>query len=228
MPSRILHLAVTQKLLAALPFRDPQMLRIGSVLPDAEIPGGGFPPKRTAHFQKTFDDGAKKTLDLTGFRAAYADLLPADEFTLGYYLHLAGDVVHRQMFHNERGLYLSDREEVQKVHRDYAMLNPYIIEAYGLRPEEALPSPETLAGLSDHPLMKAFSFDYAGFFTAMAEDFLPPSSPHSEDDFRIFTPAFAEEWIGRTARALTREVVSLRQTGASVLDEEAMGWERRW
>ena len=41
MPSRILHLAVTERLLRTLPFRDPARLRIGSVIPDAER-GAGF------------------------------------------------------------------------------------------------------------------------------------------------------------------------------------------
>ena len=224
MPSRILHLAVTARLLESLPFRSPARLRIGSVVPDAELLSGD-PPVKRAHYPRVLENGARKTMDLTGFRRTFAERLLTDDLVLGYYLHLAGDVIHRQLFYNEIGWYPVKRDAVRALHRDYALLNPVVIPRYGIRAEDVIPSPETLAQLASDPLFSVNRFDLPGFFSDMEGDFFPPSG--EPEEFSVFTPALAEEWIRRTAEALLPEVVSLRTRGVSVLDEEAMSWERR-
>lgn len=224
MPSRILHLAAASRLTAALPFRDPLRLAAGSVLPDAELLSGD-PPVKKAHFPKLLRGGARKTLDLTGFRARFSDRLQADDLVLGYYLHLCGDVIHRQLFYNELGWYPVSRDAVRTLHRDYALLNPIVIPRYGIRAEEVIPSPEIMERIAADPLFAADSFDIPGFYADMERDFLPP--PSEPETFSVFTPEVAEEWIRRTAEVLIREVLSLRARGVSVLDEEAMSWERK-
>lgn len=226
MPSRILHLAVTARLTDALPFRDPARLRIGSVLPDAEILGGD-PPVKIAHFPKYIDGGRRKTLGLSRFRAVHGECLLTDDLTLGYYLHLAGDIVQRQIFYNECGWNPVSREAVAALHRDYALLNPSVIATYSIRREESIPSADTLRALERDPLLAGFVFDLSGFFSDMERDFLPPDVPPAPEDFAFFTPALAEEWIRRTTELLVREVVSLRSRGTSLIDEDAMSWERK-
>ena len=226
MPSRILHLAVTALLMDALPFRDPLRLRAGSVLPDAELLSGD-PPVKIAHFPKLLSGGKRKTFDLTGFRTRYAGRLLDDDLVLGYYLHLCGDVIHRQMFYNETGWYPVDREAVRALHRDYALLNPIIIPRYGLRAEDVIPPSDIQEDIARDPLFSETAFDIPGFFHAMARDFDPPAALPRDEYFTVFTPSLAEEWIRRTASALIPEVLSLRQTGTSTLDEDAMSWERK-
>ena len=226
MPSRILHLAVTALLLDALPFRDPLRLRAGSVLPDAELLSGD-PPVKIAHCPKLLSGGKRKTLDLAGFRSRYADRLLDDDLVLGYYLHLCGDVIHRQIFYNETGWHPVDREAVRGLHRDYALLNPTVIPRYGLLEKDVIPLPDMQEEIARDPLFAESAFDIPGFFHAMARDFDRPASLPRDEDFTVFTPALAEEWIRRTASALIPEVLSLRRTGASTLDEDAMSWERK-
>ena len=226
MPSRILHLAVTSLLPEVLPFRDPVRLRAGSVLPDAELLSGD-PPVKTAHCPKLLSGGRRKTFDLTGFRARHADRLQTDDLVLGYYLHLCGDVIQRQRFYNEIGWYPVSRDAVRGLHRDYALLNPLIIPAYGLRAEDAVPSADKVAQIARDPLFAGNAFDIPGFFADMERDFIPPAVPPEEEAFTVFTPSLAEEWIRRASDALIREVVSLRTSGRSSLDEDAMSWERK-
>ena len=230
MPSRILHLAVTSLLAEALPFRDPVRLRAGSVLPDAELLSGD-PPVKTAHCPKLLCGGRRQTFDLTGFRARHADRLLTDDLVLGWYLHLCGDVIQRQMFYNEIGWYPVSRDAVRGLHRDYALLNPLIIPAYGLRAVDAVPSPDEIAQIARDPLFAANAFDIRGFFSDMERDFIPPAGPPAvppeEAAFTVFTPSLAEAWIRRASDALIREVISLRTSGCSTLDEDAMSWERK-
>ena len=226
MPSRILHLAVTERLLDAFDFRDPARLRIGSVVPDAELLSGD-PPVKIAHCPKLLDGGRRKTLDLSGFRAKFSDRLLSDDLVFGYYLHLAGDVLHRKMFYTEIGWYPVNREAVRALHRDYRLLNPEIIARHGLNFFSAVPAPDLIAQAARDPLFDGFRMDLPGFFADMAHDFDPPETEARGEDFSVFTPALAEEWIGRTAETLIRETDALRRTGRSLLDEDAMGWERK-
>ena len=226
MPSRILHLAVTERLLDAFSFRDPVRLRIGSVVPDAELLSGD-PPVKIAHFTKLLDGGRRKTFDLSGFRSKYAGRLLSDDLVFGYYLHLAGDVLHRKMFYTEIGWYPVSRDAVRSLHRDYRLLNPSVISRYGLTRSDAVPSPDVIAEAARDPLFAGFSMDIAGFFADMERDFDPPERSPREEDFSVFTPALAEEWIERTADALIRETDSLRRCGRSLLDENALSWERK-
>lgn len=221
----MLHLAVTESLLAALPFSDPLRLRAGSVLPDAEI-SSGDPPVKTAHFPLRLDGGRKKTLDLTGFRERFSGRLLRDDLVLGYYLHLAGDVIHRDFFYRRTDWKPADAAAVRMLHRDYALLNPWIVKTFGLRKEDAVPGREFLGAFAGDPLLAGFSFDLFGFFSDMERDFDPPDPPPSPGDLTVFTESLAAEWIAAASGLLVREVVSLRSSGVSVLDERAMAWNR--
>ena len=222
MSSRMLHLAVTEKLLAALPFSDPARLRIGSVLPDAELPVG-FPPAKTAHFPLRLP-GNRKTLDLTSFRERFSDRLLADDLVLGYYLHLAADVIHRDFFYKRTDWAPADAAAVRLLHRDYSLLNPWLVRAYGIRKEDAVPTAAVLDALASDPVLSGFSFDLKGFFSAMEGDFDETVPLPLPEDFTVFTEALAAEWIECAAGLLVRETASLRSTGLSVLDERAMAW----
>ena len=65
------------------------------------------------------------------------------------------------------------------------------------------------------------------FAVACERDFAASAELPPEEAYAVFTPSLAEEWIRRAADALIRETLSLRTSGRSTLDEDAMSWERK-
>ena len=209
MPSRILHLAVSALLEKAYPFRDLARLHVGVVMPDACL-------TREGHFRVHYEDG-RRTYALSAFRARYGDRMLRDELYLGYYLHLAEDLIHRQMLYGERG-YVPTEEYVRALHRDYAMLNPKIIAEYGLADDVRLPD-----GWEEEPIAEALPFRLPEFLDEMRGDF---RIPQSDGPFTVFTPALADEFIRRAADAMLLELDAL-QEGGTTIDEEALAWGKR-
>lgn len=208
MPSRILHLAVAALLEAESPVPDPDRFHVGTVMPDAAL-------TRAGHFELRFDGGRRKTYDLTGFRAAYGERMGRDSLYLGYYLHLAGDILQRQMLYNETGYRPTD-ENIPRLHRDYRLLNPVVIRKYGLRDDARLPP-----GWEEEPIARAIPFRLPEFLEDMRGDFRMSDSSGEKPVF--FTEELADAFIHRAARLLAEERGALAR-GTTVLDEAAMGW----
>ena len=208
MPSRIIHLAVASLLEAEFPIPDKNRFHAGTVMPDAAV-------SRAGHFEKRTEGGRYKTYDLTGFRKRYGDLLIRDSLVLGYYLHLAGDIVQRQLLYNEIGYRPTD-DTIPRLHRDYECLNPYVIGKYGLGNDTVLPE-----GWESVPLARDIPFRLPDFLEEMRGDFLPgdPEGPV------IFTREYTDAFVSRAA-ALFREEIPALLRGESVIDEDAMRWRR--
>ena len=206
MPSRILHLAVSSLLERELPFRDPARLHVGVVMPDACLP-------REGHFRVHYEDG-RRTYSLSAFRKQYGDRMRTDDLYLGYYRHLAEDMIHRQMLYGERGYVPSD-PYVRALHRDYTLLNPKIIAEYGLADDVRLPD-----GWEEEPIAQALPFRLPEFLDEMRGDFrIPPN----DGPFTIFTPALADEFIRRAADAMAEEIEAMCR-GETTIDEHALAW----
>ncbi len=218
MPSRVIHLAVAECLLRQIPAFpcDPDRFRLGSVLPDCA-------PNRAGHPEIRFADPAagrtKKTYDLTGFRARFGEKLPADGLYLGYYLHLVGDIVQRKMLYGETGYDPHVPGNVARLHRDYELLNPYMIEKYALKAPPPLP-----AGIEEEELFSLAPFFASEFLTDMLRDFEMPPVPETEESCRFFSPAMADEFVRRAVLASQREILALGG-GGTPLDEFAEAWE---
>lgn len=206
MPSRILHLAVSSLLEKEFDFRDRNRLHVGAVMPDACA-------SRAGHFRVDYPNG-RRTYSLSAFRARYGDRLLADELCLGYYLHLAEDMIQRGMLYGERG-YVPTEENVRRLHGDYTNLNPWAIRKYGLADDVRLPD-----GWEDEPIARAFPFRLPEFLDEMRGDF---AVPENDGPYAVFTPDFADEFIRRAAEAMVREIDALRH-GETTIDEEAFAW----
>ncbi len=249
MPSRVIHLAAVERLLAGLPAllrahpsahalisritgseRGRCRLRLGSVLSDSA-------PKHAGHLVIRFSDPVsgrmKKTYDLTGFRERFGDLLLTDGLYLGYYLHLVGDIVQRGMLYGETGYDPRVPENVARLHRDYEALNPYVIETYGLQAPPTLRSAgirEVPHGsLEDEALFSLAPFRAAEFLEDMRRDFAPRQTAREACVF--FTPAMTDEFVRRAVLASEREILALlypyggaRQAYVP-LDELAAAWD---
>ncbi|MBQ3708955.1 MAG: hypothetical protein II889_13785 [Clostridia bacterium] len=206
MASRILHLAVSALLEKAYVFRDPDRLHVGCVMPDACT-------SRDGHFRVKLADG-RRTYALSRFRERYGDRMRSDDLYLGYYLHLAEDMIHRQILYGEHH-YVPTEDYVRRLHRDYSLLNPLIISQYGLRDDVRLPD-----GWEDEPIAREFSFRLPEFLDEMRGDF---SIPPNDGPYAVFTPEIADEFIRRAAEAMAGEIEAMRR-GETTMDEIALAW----
>ena len=190
MASSLMHLAVAERL--AERTAQPELFRLGCVLVDAFGQAG--------HFLNTAADG-RRFYDLPRFRTAYGDRLLRDDFCLGYYLHLVQDMVYRQMIHVEHGWNPHIPGNVERLHEDYRLLNPFLVRAYGLRP------PEMADGLADNAA--AFLDDLRGQF-----------APYGGGEPFFLTESLAAEYIDRAAKVCSAELDALRagRPGADPMD----------
>ena len=190
MASSLMHLAVAERL--AERTAQPELFRLGCVLVDAFGQAG--------HFRNTAADG-RRFFDLPRFRTEYGDRLLRDDFCLGYYLHLVQDMVYRQMIHVEHGWNPHIPGNVERLHEDYRLLNPFLVRAYGLRP------PEMADGLADNAA--AFLDDLRGQF-----------APYGGGEPFFLTESLAAEYIDRAAKVCSAELDALRagRPGADPMD----------
>ena len=120
---------------------DMDRFRVGNVLPDAYGEGA---TRRGTHFIVDAEDpvtGASfQYCDYEGFRRQFEAEVSSDGLYLGYYLHLFEDACFR-VFWKSRGLQprIRCRADVETLHRDYHLLNAYIVGNYGIRNELVFP-----------------------------------------------------------------------------------------
>lgn len=183
----MMHLAVASKLIHEI--KDPESFYLGCVLVDACGQAG--------HYRAKTEDGYRY-YDLAKFRAEFGDRLPSDDFCLGYYLHIAQDMVYRKFVYADHGWSPKDPGNVERLYNDYRLLNPVLVKKFGLKPPCV---PEHLAG---HPLLPAGA---ASFVDSMESQF----EPYSEGEPFFLTETLAMEFIDRAAQVCMQEIRALRK-----------------
>lgn len=108
--------------------KDLDRLLTGSVLPDF------YSDKCVnSHLKLRIRGGTRITYDLTRFKEAYGNRMAEDKLHLGYYLHLVQDLLYRDFVYKKHHWNPHTPGNVERLHNDYRLLNPYIIEKYGLQ-----------------------------------------------------------------------------------------------
>lgn len=187
-----MHMAVASKLVQFI--ENPAHFYLGCVLVDACGQAG--------HYRAKTEDG-HRYYDLEKFRAEFGDRLLSDDFALGYYLHIAQDMVYRRFVYADHGWSPKDPGNVERLYNDYRLLNPHLVKNYALKP---LTLPEELSG---HPLLAAS----AGQFIAdMAGQF----EPYSIGEPFFLTESLANEFVERAAAVCLQEIRALRGEGEHV------------
>lgn len=210
MASRIIHLAVTGRIARVYECKDQNRLNLGSILPDAAA-------DKNSHMRITVCDGTKKTYDLTGFRALYLKNILEDDLYLGYYLHLVQDLLFRNFVYNRYHWNPLPDGNVERLHNDYALINRYVIDQYGLSDNIIVPT-----AFETEPICKEHSFSLNTFLNEMKADF--ESVPTGEIFF--FTRQMADEYIDYAAKMCLREIDALYNQ-SECIDEIAFAWNRR-
>lgn len=127
MASSMIHLAITQCLIPEIGCGDDFRLRLGAILPDGAIQGN-------AHLKKQVGEN-RITYDLEFFRRRYRAQMETDGLYLGYYLHLIQDIFYRNFLYTQRHWDPTPPGNVERLHRDYGILNGYVAQKFHLYPE---------------------------------------------------------------------------------------------
>ena len=128
MASSMIHLAIVQEMRKKVSFRDINRLFLGVILPDGAVAGN-------SHLKKKICENTRYTYDLEFFRDRYGKYMKKDDLYLGYYLHLIQDMLYRRFMYGEHGWNSSVPGNVEKLYRDYEILNEYVSKKYGLSQE---------------------------------------------------------------------------------------------
>lgn len=209
MASSTVHLAIIEELLRKRKFNDPDKLRFGVVLPDFRKGGN-------SHFSKHFGVGTKKTNDLNGFREMFLEKMRTDDLYLGYYLHLFQDIGYRHFVYDVHGWDPIREGNVERLHNDYAIVNPYIVSKYGLKKEMAVPD-----GFFKEPLSKIAEFDIDMLLKSMKE-FV---TTKTEGEIFFFTHEMTDTFIADSVKACMEELDRLDR-GEPMADSDALAWEK--
>ncbi len=202
MASRILHLAVAEKIIERIPIHEQNRFRLGILLPDAYRIGVS---KADSHLKIHICGGSKKTYDLQRFQDTFGDKLKTDALYLGYYLHLIQDLVFRRLVYEEHRWNPRIPGNVERLHEDYEQLNPYVITHYGLKNSLELPE-----DFFDEKINAVYPFDIHTLRSDLNQDFAWETEQQEYTAF-FFTQEMAAEFIGKAAEVCIAEINALRE-----------------
>jgi len=190
MASSTVHLAITEELIRRRPFKNPDRLRFGSVLPD-------FRKEGNSHFFLYPCGGWKKTYDFVGFRERFATQMRQDDLHLGYYLHLLQDLGYRHFVYDRYNWNPRIEGNVDRLHNDYSLVNPHIVAKYHLA--DTMPVPEDF---DREPLFEVAAFDLDTFQKNMHE-FL---TQKPEGEIFFFTREMSDAFIAESVESCLAEL----------------------
>ena len=202
-----MHLAITKSVAAhAAVGSDKARLLLGSILPDAL--------GKASHRRRGLSGGAKRTYDLTGFRAEYGELLRRDPLYKGFYLHLLQDLLFRRYVYGEHGWNPRPEGNLARLHNDYALLNRPIAARYHLSVDMV-----EICDIAGEPLLRGYEFDPEQLSRELRADF----ERVPEGNTFFFSEEMACEYIEAAVRTSARELDAIA-AGAGFTDEIALAY----
>ena len=200
MASSIVHLAIANELIKALTFDAPFRLKLGAVLAD-------FGRMPESHLKISVRNGQKRTYDLDGFRTRFGEKLLVDDLYLGFYLHLVQDAVYRRFVYDKYAWDPAPAGNIERLHRDYGIVNGYVIEKYSLKNDVTVPE-----AFESEAINTLCAFDTARLLEAMAAFF----EPADEGEIFFFTKEMTDEFIEEAVEVCVKEIDALRSGGAGM------------
>ena len=207
MASSIVHLAIINELIKLRSFRAEDRLKLGAVLADFGI-------RRETHLQIRLPNGNKRTYDLNRFRAEFGKKLLEDDLYLGYYLHLVQDIVYRRLIYGKYAWDPTIEGNIERLHRDYSILNGAIIEKYGLKNDIAVPK-----DFESEAINRLYAFDTDLLLESMEKFF----NKREEGEIFFFTREMADEFILEAVKTCLKELDVL-ESGGELMDIVECAW----
>ncbi len=213
MASSIVHLAITNELSKRLSFKDLNRLKFGAIVVDAGVGGNEF---GNAHLKVNVLDDKKKTYDFDKFRELFGERMLSDDLYLGYYLHLVQDALYRQFVYDRYHWNPTIPGNVERLHKDYQIVNQYIINKYELKNDLAVPE-----DFDNEELKKISAFDTSRLMNNLVQYF----KPVEEEEIFFFTKEMSDEFIEEAVDFCVEEVEKIRR-GDPGIDMFEYAWNR--
>ena len=211
MASSIVHLAITNELTKKIEFKDTNRLKFGAIVVDAGIKGE---QERNAHLKIFVNEGTKKTYDFDRYRQEFGGKMFSDDLYMGYYLHLVQDALYRQYVYVRHSWNPHITGNVERLHKDYGIVNQYVISKYQLKNDIVIPEDfeaEELSQISD--------FDISQFMKNFEDYF----QPVKEEPIFFFTKEMSDEFINEAIDFCTKEIEKIR-SGKPGIDMMEYAW----
>lgn len=183
MAQRTVHYVFGLRLAKACGIADVPRFLLGSLLPDAI---SSKEERNKSHFSFLGADGTRY-YEFDRFRRDFAKEMN-DPLYLGYYIHLVEDSFYRTFCHQDYQLYFIKDEAVRALHRDYHLLNPWLVKRYALENRLTIP-----ADLESEQLFGIACFELKNLCDDLAQDFIEQPT----GDYTYLSPAMMEEFIER-------------------------------
>ena len=213
MAQRTIHYLLGEELIK-LGISDVDRFRVGNLLPDA-IEDLVF--RNLTHYQREFEKDGKslRFSDFERFRRDFAPLVERDDLYLGYYMHLVEDACYR-IFWNRVRFAPRDmtRAQVAVLHKDYHLLNAYIVRSYGVRNEIVFPE-----NFESEPVNRIYPFLLKGFLEEMKDDFTEKTQGRTQ----YLTEELLERFLAE-ARPVCREALRRVLDGEEPTDPKSLCW----
>ncbi len=203
MASRILHLAVAERIIDRIPIKDKNRFRFGILLPDAYRADA---PKADSHLKISVC--GKKTYDLQRFRDVFGVKIKTDELYTGYYLHLIQDMVFRRIVYEEYNWNPRIPGNVERLWKDYEHINSLVITYYGLKNDLELPN-----NFFNEEINTIYPFDVHTLCSDLNRDFEEIEKVQDYTAF-FFTKEMASEFISKATEVCVAEINALQEENA--------------
>ena len=213
MASSIVHLAITNEITKKVSFCHPGRLEFGAVVVDAGKSGN---KTGDSHLQIMVLDGKKKTYDYDRYREMFGERMLTDDLYMGYYLHLVQDSLYRHYVYDRYHWNPTIPGNVARLHKDYQIVNQYIIQKYQLKNDIVVPT-----GFEEEAINRICSFDTERLMREMNSYFLPVA----DEPIFFFTKEMSDEFIGEAVDYCVEEVQKIRK-GEQGIDMLAYAWTR--
>jgi hypothetical protein len=212
MASRIIHLAITSELIKEYHFKNEVRLKFGAILPDAYAAGRSTVD---SHLKIGICGNNKRTYDFTRFRGLFSELMKEDDLYLGYYLHLVQDILFRHFVYDEHHWNATIPGNVDRLHRDYAIVNSYVICKYGLKDDIEVP-----LDFEKEPINSICHLEPHQFVSEMKDDF----EPFEPCEIFFFSKDMADQFISKAVSFCLEELRALEK-GTTRIDEYEYAWK---
>ena len=175
--------------------------------------------RAASHYRLEMPDGSRY-FDFDRFRVDFSGLVACDALYLGYYMHLVEDAFYRRFCYVRHRIFFRNDEDVQKLHRDYHLLNAYLVQSRKL--SFSLYLPENFAR---EPIHRVAPFEAEAFLEQLREDFL--EHPEGETHFitRELIDDFMEQYLPLAEKELRAVLAGSRFLRAADLAWSTPQWE---